>query len=177
MKVCVIRSGVVGLALLVVGAATAAERLTGPQIRQAFEGNTVTGLYSGSNLPFSEYHHRDGRALGHNRNVPNTDACWTTTDDAVCYYYGPPDKRRTYCFTIETSGALYVIRSRPSGRINGLARVEPGDPHDFSKKSENWFCDGLISQAPGRGKLASARSGKTAPGSDEGDAARLDTGR
>jgi hypothetical protein len=148
--------GALGLALLVAGTAGAAERLTGPQIRQAFEGNTVTGLYSGSNLPFSEYHHRDGRALGHNRNLPNTDACWTTTDDAVCYYYGPPDKRRTYCFTIETSGALYVIRSRPSGRINGLARIEPGDPHDYTRKSENWFCDGLISRAPGGGRLAGA---------------------
>jgi len=154
MKPSAARCILAGLALLAAGAAGAAERLTGAQIRQAFEGNTVTGRYTGSNLPFSEYHHPDGRALGHNRNLPNTDACWTTTEDAVCYYYGPPDKRRTYCFTIETSGALYVIRSRPSGRINGLARVEPGDPHDFSRKSGNWFCDGLISRALPHARLA-----------------------
>lgn len=177
MKSPATRIAAFALGLLVAGAAGAAERLTGPQIRQAFEGNTVTGLYSGSNLPFSEYHHRDGRALGHNRNLPNTDACWTTTEDAVCYYYGPPDKRRTYCFTIETSGALYVIRSRPSGRINGLARIEPGDPHDFTKKSENWFCDGLISQAPGRGKLASALSSEADIGAREDGVVKQDAGR
>ncbi len=177
MRPAAFRIAAFALGLLAAGPAGAAERLTGPQIRQAFEGNTVTGLYSGSNLPFSEYHHRDGRALGHNRNLPNTDACWTTTEDAVCYYYGPPDKRRTYCFTIETSGALYVIRSRPSGRINGLARIEPGDPHDFVKTSENWFCDGLISQAPGRGKLAGMLRGEAGGGPHQGAAATQDARR
>ncbi|MBD3844320.1 hypothetical protein IED13_01320 [Bosea sp. SSUT16] len=174
MTASAVRSAILVLALTATAAAGAAERLTGPQIRQAFEGNTVTGLYSGSNLPFSEYHHADGRALGHNRHVPNTDACWTTTEDAVCYYYGPVDKRRTYCFTIETSGALYVIRNRPSGRINGLARIEPGDPHGFVKKSENWVCDGLISRAPGRGKLASILSNEA--GSHEDDAMKQGAG-
>jgi hypothetical protein len=149
----------IGTALVVVvllagGAAVAAERLDGEAIKRAFEGNTVSGRYSGNNLPFSEYHHPDGRASGHNRNVPNSDACWTTTTDAVCYYYGPQETRRTYCFTVETSGQLYVLRSRPSGRINGIARIEPGDPHDYSRKAADWTCDGLISQAPGRARLA-----------------------
>lgn len=134
--------------------AGAAERLNGEQIRRVFEGNTVTGLYTGTNLPFSEYHHPDGRASGHNRNVTNSDACWTTTADAVCYYYGPQEKRRIYCFTIEVSGDLYVIRNRPSGRINGLARIEKGDPHGYAKKQSDWICDGLISLAPGRSRLA-----------------------
>ena len=140
--------------LLVAAQAMAVERLTGDQIKQLFEGNTVSGRYSGSNLPFSEYHHPDGRASGHNRGVPNTDACWITTQDAVCYYYGPQEKRRTYCFTIERSGDLLVIRSRPSGRINGLARVEKGDPNGYAGKQADWFCDGLISRAPGRSRLA-----------------------
>lgn len=144
--------GVIGL--LAATAATAAERLNGEQIRRVFEGNTVSGLYTGTNLPFSEYHHPDGRASGHNRSVPNKDACWTTTADAVCYYYGPQEKRRTYCFTIETSGELYVIRSRPSSRINGLARIEKGDPHGYAAKQSDWVCDGLISQAPRPSRLA-----------------------
>lgn len=177
MKLSAVRKAALGLGLLAASAAGAAERLTGPQIRQAFEGNTVTGLYSGSNLPFSEYHHRDGRALGHNRNVPNTDACWTTTEDAVCYYYGPPDERRTYCFTIETSGALYVIRNRPGGRINGLARIEPGDPHDYAKTSANWLCDGLISRTPGEGKLAGLIAGAMRSGSHEDRVARQVSGQ
>ena len=142
------------LGLLAVAQASAAERLSGDQIKQLFEGNTVSGRYSGSNLPFSEYHHADGRASGHNRHLTNTDACWTTTPDAVCYYYGPQEKRRTYCFTIETSGDLIVIRNRPSGRINGLARIEKGDPYNYTAKKSDWLCDGLISQAPGRSKLA-----------------------
>lgn len=142
------------LGLLAASQASAVERLTGDQIKQLFEGNTVSGRYSGSNLPFSEYHHPDGRASGHNRHLTNTDACWTTTQDSVCYYYGPQDKRRTYCFAIETSGELIVIRSRPSGRINGLARVEKGDPYSYAAKRSDWVCDGLISQVPGRSKLA-----------------------
>lgn len=132
----------------------AAERLSGDEIRRAFEGNTVAGRYSGSNLPFSEYHHPDGRVSGHNRGVPNVDACWTTVADAVCYYYGPPEKRRTYCFTVELSGRLNVLRSRNSGRINGMAVVEPGDPNGFGKSAEAWTCDGLISQAPAWRHLA-----------------------
>jgi len=142
------------LGLLAAGQAMAVERLTGEQIKQLFEGNTVSGRYSGSNLPFSEYHHADGRASGHNRHVTNTDACWITTPDAVCYYYGPQEKRRTYCFTIETSGDLIVIRNRPSGRINGLARIEKGDPYNYTAKKSDWVCDGLISQVPGRSQLA-----------------------
>jgi hypothetical protein len=149
-----LRISALALGILVAAAAGAAERLNGEQIRRIFENNTVTGLYTGSNLPFSEYHHADGRASGHNRGVSNTDACWTTTADAVCYYYGTPEKRRTYCFTIETSGDLYVIRSRPSGRINGLARIEKGDPHGYASKKSDWVCDGLISQAPGHARLA-----------------------
>jgi len=149
-----LRSALLAAAVLACGSAMAAERLDGEAIKRAFEGNTVSGRYSGTNQPFSEYHHADGRASGHNRNVPNRDACWTTTADAVCYYYGPHETRRNYCFTVETSGELYVLRSRPSGRINGIARIEPGDPHDFSRKAADWTCDGLISQAPGRTRLA-----------------------
>ncbi|WP_327528328.1 hypothetical protein [Bosea sp. (in: a-proteobacteria)] len=143
-------AAVLAAAVMTGVAVQAAERLDGEAIRRAFEGNTVAGRYSGTNLPFSEHHHPDGRATGHNRNVPNRDACWTTTADAVCYYYGPRESRRTYCFTVERSGRLYVLRSRPSGRINGMATVGPGDPEGASAGPVSWSCDGLISQAPGR---------------------------
>lgn len=135
-------------ALLLGTPAAAVERLTGPQLQKLFEGNTVSGRYSGSNLPFSEYHGADGRASGHNRHVPNSDACWITVPDGICYYYGPPDKRRTYCFDVDRTGSLLVLRSRPSGRINGIATVEPGDPHKFAESARSWTCDGLISQRP-----------------------------
>lgn len=154
MRRCGMASLALATALGMGSAAVAAERLDGEAIRHAFEGNTVAGRYSGSNQPFSEHHHPDGRATGHNRNVPNRDACWTTTADAVCYYYGPHETRRTYCFTVERSDRLYILRSRPSGRINGMATVEPGDPAGASVGAPNWTCDGLISRAPGGGRLA-----------------------
>lgn len=133
--------------------AFAVERLSGEAIRQLFEGNTVSGRYN-NGLPFSEFHHKDGRATGHNRHVPNRDACWTTTQDSVCYYYGPHETRRTYCFSVELSGQLYVLRTRREGRINGVATIEPGDPHQHADKMPPWHCDGLISQRRGRERLA-----------------------
>jgi hypothetical protein len=138
--------------------AVAAERLSGEQIRQAFEDNTVTGRYTNGNRPFSEFHHRDGRVSGHNRDIPNTDACWTVVPDGVCYYYGPTERRRTYCFDIERSGALIVIKRRPGGQINGLAAIEAGDPRGFSPSAAQWSCDGLISERRGSPALmATAR--------------------
>ena len=131
----------------------AVERLTGQEIRQLFDGNTVAGRYN-NGLPFSEYHHQDGRATGHNRHVQNTDACWTTTDDAVCYYYGPFESRRTYCFSVERSGSLYVPRSVASGDIIGAFTVRPGDPEKHADRVPAWYCDGLISQHLGRGRVA-----------------------
>ncbi len=140
------------MAALLPGWAVAAERLSGEAIRSAFEGNTVAGRYN-NGLPFSEYHHPDGRALGHNRNVLNRDACWATTADAVCYYYGPRETRRTHCFTVERSGKLHVLRTLAEGRINGVASVEQGDPQGHAGTASHWTCDGLVARAPG----ASAR--------------------
>lgn len=154
MRGLVLASAAVAATLLSVTGSVAAERLDGEAIRRAFVGNTIAGRYPGSNMPFSEHHHSDGRATGHNRNVPNTDACWTTTSDAVCYYYGPHETRRTYCFTVERSGRLYILRSRPSGRINAIATVEPGDPDGASAGPATWSCDGLISRIPGGPRLA-----------------------
>lgn len=132
----------------------AAERLDGEAIRKAFEGNTVAGRYAGTNRPFSEHHHPDGRATGHNRGVPNTDACWTTTADSVCYYYGPRETRRTYCFTVERSDRLYILRRQPGGQINAMATIAPGDPEAASDAPPSWTCDGLISAAPPAARLA-----------------------
>lgn len=145
------------IALLTVAATgevvLAAERLDGEAIRKAFEGNTVAGRYAGTNRPFSEHHHPDGRATGHNRGVPNTDACWTTTADSVCYYYGPRETRRTYCFTVERSDRLYILRRQPGGEINAMGTVAPGDPEAASADAPTWSCDGLISSVRGGARL------------------------
>jgi hypothetical protein len=135
------------LALAAAGPAPAAERLSGEQIKQAFEGNTVSGRYASGGF-FTEYHDGDGRALGHNGWQPNKDACWTTRADEVCYYYGPQGERTVHCFTVELSDRLYVLRNVSNGQINALASVEPGNPRKHSDRGEPWYCDGLISKLP-----------------------------
>ncbi len=134
----------------------AAERLNGEAIRRAFEGNTVSGRYTGGGF-FTEMHEADGRALGHNGWQPNKDACWTTREDQVCYYYGPQTERTVHCFTVELSDRLYVLRNASNGLINALATVEPGNPRRHSDGGEPWYCDGLISKAPAMTRRRYAR--------------------
>jgi hypothetical protein len=137
------------VALLVLGGpAASAERLDGEAIRRAFDGNTVSGRYTSGGF-FTEYHDPNGQALGHNGWQPNTDACWTTKADQVCYYYGPQSDRTVHCFTVELSDRLYVLRNSSNGQINALATVEPGNPRRHADGGQPWYCDGLISKAPG----------------------------
>ncbi len=125
----------------------ASERLDGEAIRRAFEGNTVSGRYTNGGF-FTEFHDADGRALGHNGWQPNTDACWITKEDQVCYYYGPPSDRTVHCFTVDLSQRLYILRNASNGQINALATVETGNPRRHSDNGKSWYCDGLISRAP-----------------------------
>lgn len=133
-------------ALAAASPAQAVDQLDGPAIRRAFEGNTVSGRYTNGGF-FTEYHHVDGRALGHNGWQPNRDACWTTRASDVCYYYGPQENRTVHCFTVELSNKLYVLRNRSNGQINALASIEPGNPRSHGDGGEPWHCDGLISRA------------------------------
>jgi hypothetical protein len=126
-----------------------AQMLTGEQIGEAFGGNTVSGRYTGGGF-FTEYHDPDGRALGHNGWFANTDACWITRANSVCYYYGPPEKRTTHCFTVERKDKLYILRNAGDGRINAVASIELANPRNHSDQGKPWYCDGLISRAPGK---------------------------
>ncbi|MGL4974784.1 MAG: hypothetical protein ACRC56_05790, partial [Bosea sp. (in: a-proteobacteria)] len=128
-------------------AAAASEPIPGDRVRSLFEGNTVSGRYLSGGL-FTEYHHPDGRALGNNGWEENRDACWTTTENAVCYYYGPPKERTIHCFTVELTERLYVLKNVQNGRINALATIEPGNPRKHADGGKPWYCDGNISQAP-----------------------------
>lgn len=91
---------VVAVALLGFAPAQAGDFMTAAEIRQLFTGNTIAGFYVGGGF-FSEYHAADGRALGDNGHTLNVDACWNTDGDKVCYHYGQPPDRRTFCFTVE----------------------------------------------------------------------------
>lgn len=140
------------LALLAVLAlpalAPAAERLSGEAIERAFRGNTVSGRYTNGGF-FTEYHDPNGQALGHNGWQANTDACWITKPDRICYYYGPPSDRTVHCFSVDVSGDLYVLRNSGNGMVNALAKVELGNPRNHTDNGTPWYCDGLISRAPG----------------------------
>jgi hypothetical protein len=147
---CLMRSGlqVMILLLATTGVSAAAEPLSGDAVRRLFEGNTVSGRYMNRQF-FTEYHHPDGRALGTNGWEINKDACWTTTANSVCYYYGPPSQRTIHCFAVELSERLYILRTQETGAINAVATVEPGNPRNHTDNSVSWYCDGNISQAPG----------------------------
>ena len=59
-----------------------------------------------------------------------------------------------HCFSVEMSGDLYVLRNSGNGMVNALAKVELGNPRNHTDNGTPWYCDGLISQRPGRGRLA-----------------------
>lgn len=132
------------LILAVCPSALQAETLNGEAIREAFTGNTVAGRYVNGNA-FSEYHSKDGRALGDNGFALNVDACWNVDADRVCYHYGPYKDRRTYCFTVEKFGESYHLRVADSGRLNAIATIDKGNPRDHGDGGRRWSCDDLLS--------------------------------
>lgn len=137
-----------GLGLvLVLGGFAAAEPLKGNEIKNLFSGNTISGVYT-TGRTFSEYHAPDGRALGDSGFGLNVDACWNTDGDHICYHYGPYGKRRTYCFTVEKVGESLRLKVAESGRLNGIAGVETGNPHNHDDGGKRWSCDDLLSRAP-----------------------------
>ncbi|RDJ22913.1 hypothetical protein DWF00_05985 [Bosea caraganae] len=144
------------LALGLAAPAMAQQFLTGDEIRQAFDGNTVSGRFVVGNR-FSEYHATDGRALGNGGWGENTDACWTVRNDNVCYYYGPLRGRITHCYTVQAVGRLYVLRHLTDPQLTGAVTIEPGNPRNLGDHGKPWICDGLISRAPGQGAPMSRR--------------------
>ncbi len=143
--------------------ASRAETLNGEAIREAFTGNTVAGRYVNGNA-FSEYHSKDGRALGDNGFARNVDACWNVDADRVCYHYGPYKDRRTYCFTVEKFGETYQLKVADSGLLNAIATIDKGNPRDHGDGGRRWSCDDLLSRAvqpPSLGRLASGQTLRT----------------
>jgi hypothetical protein len=125
-----------------------AQTLSDSEIQKLFEGNTVAGRYT-DGAPFSEFHHSDGHAYGHNRGIANTDACWIVQPGKVCYYYGPPERRVLFCFTVTKNGESYILTNAPpstsEGKINALAKINKGNPETLTNNGKPWTCDGLVS--------------------------------
>lgn len=138
--------------------AAQAEMLDGAAIREAFTGNTVAGSYVNGNA-FSEYHAKDGRALGDNGFALNVDACWNIDGDRVCYHYGPYKDRRTYCFTVDKLGDSYHLKVAETGRLNAIATIEKGNPRGAGDGGRRWSCDDLLSRAAPPGSMRRLASG------------------
>jgi hypothetical protein len=144
-------SSILFLFSLIAPSHLSAQALLDTEIQKLFEGNTVAGRYT-DGAPFSEYHHPDGHAYGHNRGIANTDACWIVQPGKVCYYYGPPERRLLFCFTVTKNNDSYILTNAPpnsnQGRINALAKVEPGNLEKLNDNGKPWTCDGLVSHLP-----------------------------
>jgi hypothetical protein len=129
--------------------------MTESEIRSEITDTTVSGRYTFGGF-FTEYHAADGRVLGHNGWTKNTDACWTTKENSICYSYGPIDDRQTYCFTLEKNGDGIVLRTLEENRLNGFAKIEKGNPRNHTDGGDAWNCQATVSELTSPRKLASA---------------------
>ena len=121
-----------------------AQKLKGDEIRVLFSGNSITGTYVDGGK-FSEFHAMDGRALGDSGYSINTDACWNTDGDKVCYHYGKFKERKTYCFFVEKFDEELYLSVADTGRLNAIAAIEPGNPRAHEDAGRRWSCEDLLS--------------------------------
>ena len=124
-----------------------AETLTEDTLRALVTNNTITGRYMFGGW-FSEYHSGDGRVLGNNGWQENSDACWTTKSNAICYSYGPVDERQTYCFLIDRQGDSLMLRNEANGTLNAIAKLEPSNMRNHSDGGKSWNCEAQTSSLP-----------------------------
>jgi hypothetical protein len=131
--------------------------MTEEEIRRDVTNGTISGRYTFGGF-FTEYHAADGRVLGHNGWTKNSDACWTTkAPNQICYSYGPSDDRQTYCFVMERNGDALTLRTAEENRLNGVAKLETGNPRNHSDGGNPWTCDAIVSSLPSARQLASMR--------------------
>jgi hypothetical protein len=123
--------------------------LTSDELEKLFRGHSFSGYHFGSGRRFSEYHHADGRVIGNNGISINTDGCWYVREGAICYVYGPPKDRRTYCFVMHRTGAsrTMTLTVLPDKRLVGIGILEEGNPHNLTPPND-WTCEAPIARAP-----------------------------
>jgi hypothetical protein len=127
--------------------------MTEDEIRAEVTDSTISGRYTFGGF-FTEYHAADGRVLGHNGWTKNSDACWTTRANSICYSYGPVDDRQTYCFTLEKNGDGIVLRTLEENRLNGFAKIEKGNPRNHTDGGDPWNCQATVSELKTPKRLA-----------------------
>jgi hypothetical protein len=119
-------------------------------------GSTMSGNFT-DGRPWSEFHMKDGRVLGHSGASPNRDACWTLKGGRLCYYYGKANRRRAVCTTMERKGKNVTVRWADSGELIGIAEIQPGNPRSHSDEGAPWSCDALISARDASRQVADLR--------------------
>jgi hypothetical protein len=125
--------------------AAAVDPLSDEELKKVFTGNTFSGLHFRSGNTFTEYHAPDGRVIGHNGIEINTDGCWYVREGAICYAYGKPGDRRTYCFIMHRTGGSMTLTALPDRTIIGLGILEEGNPRNH-KAPNPWSCEELTSR-------------------------------
>ena len=100
--------------------ATAADKLSGAQIRAAVSGNTVQGTMEGSGA-YAEFYQQDGMIKG-----DGYTGIWAVEGDAMCFQYGSDPKS---CWEVERDGDL--IQWLKDGKVEGSGTVAPGNPNNF----------------------------------------------
>ncbi len=143
------------LVMVFLAPVSVAEMLEEDVIRKLVIENTVTGRYNFGGW-FSEYHAEDGRVFGNNGWEDNSDACWTTKKNAICYAYGKAPNRQTYCFTFERTGESLILRNLSDGQLNAVAKVEKGNPRNHTDRSKSWSCEEKVSRSPNNFHFAPA---------------------
>ncbi len=115
------KAAVLSLALLLPAAgASAADTLSGEQIRETVSNHTVSGsmLESG---PYAEFYSADGMIKG-----DGYTGAWSIADDSMCFEYGGEPAG---CWQVGMEdGKLMWIQD---GEVLGDGVAAPGNPNDF----------------------------------------------
>jgi hypothetical protein len=113
-------AGAAIVALMLCGAAQAADQLSGEQIRAAVSGNTVQGTMEDSGA-YAEFYQPDGLIKG-----DGYTGMWGIEGDAMCFQYGDDPKA---CWQVVKDGDM--IQWLKDGKIEGTGTVAPGNPNNF----------------------------------------------
>lgn len=113
-------TGVLALSIMVAGAATAGEALTGDQIRALVGGNTVEGAMVATGA-YAEFYQVDGTIKG-----KDYTGAWSIDGDSMCFQYGTDPKS---CLQVGREGD--EVQWMKDGKVDGTGTVAPGNPNKF----------------------------------------------
>jgi hypothetical protein len=111
---------VAGVLAVTTGAVSAADKLSGEQIRAIIAGNTVQGTMEGTGT-YAEFYQRDGTVKG-----PGYTGLWAIEGDSICLQYGSDPKA---CWEAAKDGES--IQWLRDGAVDGVGMVAPGNPNNF----------------------------------------------